>query len=116
MPRSHRNQRERAAVHFLTNISLDGVTYDCNNKKPAPFVPGPRCDCDHCRASLVPNENFTRSAGRSSFNESPIPPIDEEEVDAELMSLWSGRSLTVNGSSPLPLGDDPSSSSPWIDR
>ena len=52
--RRHRTQRERAALHFLNNISLDGA--DVTKK---PFVPEDPCYCEKCKRCLVPNENFS---------------------------------------------------------
>ena len=110
-PQRHRTQREKAAIHFLTNISLDGAK---EGKKAKPYVADEAhpCDCAQCAACLVPNENFIRPVMAPLFlmtNASPSPTV-EEGVEAELMDLWSLGSSTVKNS-PVPRQENPESGS-----
>ena len=112
-PQRHRTQREKAAIHFLTNISLEGEN---EGKRPKPYVADEAhpCHCAQCEACLVSNENFIRPPVMAPLflttNASPSPTV-EDVVEAELMELWSLGSSTVKNS-PVPRLDN-ASALPW---
>ena len=116
----HRTQREKAAIHFLSNISLNGST----GEKSYQAGPDSDCDCLKCQFCMVANANFVppSSSKYDARTESLCLPAteedeDEDEEDVELMDLWSLKSTTLKSkhSSPLPLGDDPISANVFND-
>ena len=114
MPKTgrHRTERERAAIHFLSNVSFDSTTTEKCYQAP----PDSECECDKCKNSFIKNAKFIPPL-ISTFDEgeSLLSPLTKEvEAEDELMDLWSLNSATINSkNSPLPLGDDPAPISTW---
>ena len=113
--RRHRTQRERAAIHFLSNISLDGSS----RERPYQADPGSECDCRKCQSSMVANANFIPPLATKIDRRADsfcLPATEEDDEEDELMDLWSLKSSTLKSKhSPQPLGDDLESAHVWSD-